>query len=76
MHAIMTGIWTWVMSNPLIGLGLGAVVVFLFWKQPRQTMKLVMILFALVALGYLVSGIIDFTMGSALVKERVIDKSP
>jgi ABC-type Fe3+-siderophore transport system permease subunit len=76
MHSFMTSIWTWVMSNPLIGLGLGLVVVFLLWKQPRQTMKLVMILLALVALGYLVSGIIDFTMGSALVKERVIDKSP
>jgi hypothetical protein len=76
MHAIMTGIWTWVMANPLVGLGLGLVIVFLLWKQPRQTMKLVMILLALVALGYLVSGIIDFTMGSALVKERVIDKSP
>lgn len=76
MHAFMTGIWTWIMSNPLIGLGLGAVVVFLFWKQPRQTMKLVMIALALVALGYLVSGIIDFTMDSALVKERGLEKSP
>lgn len=75
MHAFMTGIWAWVASNPLIGLGIGAVVVFLFWRQPRQTMKLVVILLALVALGYLVSGIIDFTMGSALVKERVMEKS-
>ena len=75
MHAFMTGIWTWVASNPLIGLGIGAVVVFLFWRQPRQTIKLVVILLALVALGYLVSGIIDFTMGSALVKERVMEKS-
>lgn len=75
MHAFMTGIWAWVASNPLIGLGIGAVVVFLFWRQPRQTIKLVVILLALVALGYLVSGIIDFTMGSALVKERVMEKS-
>lgn len=75
MHAFMTGIWTWVASNPLIGLGIGAVVVLLLWKQPRQTMKLVVILLALVALGYAVSGIVDFTMGSALVKERVLEKS-
>lgn len=76
MHAFMTGIWTWIASNPLIGLGFGAVALFMLWKQPRQTMKLVVILLVLVALGYLVSGIIDFTMGSALVKERVIEKAP
>jgi uncharacterized membrane protein YwzB len=60
----------------LIGLGIGAVVLFLFWKQPRQTMKLVLILLVLVALGYLVSGIIDFAMDSAIVKERAIEKAP
>lgn len=38
-------------------------------------MKLALALCVLVALGYLVSGIVDFTMGSALVKERVIEKS-
>lgn len=76
MHAFMTGIWTWIASNPLIGLGLGAVALFMLWKQPRQTMKLVVILLVLVALGYLVSGIIDFTMGSALVKERAMEKTP
>lgn len=76
MHAFMTGIWTWIASNPLIGLGLGAVALFMLWKQPRQTMKLVVILLVLVALGYLVSGIIDFTMGSALVKERAMEKAP
>jgi len=76
MHAFMTGIWTWIVSNPLIGLGIGAVVLFLFWKQPRQTMKLVLILLVLVALGYLVSGIIDFAMDSAIVKERAIEKAP
>ncbi len=76
MHAFMMGLWTWLASNPLVGLGLGAVAVFLFWKQPRQTMKLVIILLVLVALGYLVSGIIDFTMGSALVKEGAMEKTP
>ena len=75
MHAFMMGMWSWVMSNPLIGLGMGAVVVFLFWKQPRQTMKLFFALLVLVALGYLVSGIIDFTMDSAVVKERAMEKS-
>lgn len=75
MHAFIMGIWAWIMSNPLIGLGVGAVVVFLFWKQPRQTVKLVIALLVLVALGYLVSGIIDFTMDSAIVKERMIEKN-
>ena len=75
MHAFMMGMWSWVMSNPLIGLGMGAVVVFLFWKQPRQTMRLLIAVLVLVALGYLVSGIIDFAMDSAMVKERAMDKS-
>lgn len=75
MHAFIMGIWAWIMSNPLIGLGVGVVVVFLLWKQPRQTMKLVIALLVLVALGYLVSGIIDFTMDSAIVKERMIEKN-
>lgn len=76
MHAFMTGIWAWIASNPLIGLGIGAVVLLLFWKQPRQTMKLVLMLLALVAVGYLVLGIIDFAMDSALVKERAMEKTP
>lgn len=75
MHAFMMGMWSWVMSNPLIGLGMGAVVAFLFWKQPRQTMRPLIAVLVLVALGYLVSGIIDFAMDSAMVKERAMDKS-
>ena len=71
----MMGLWSWVMSNPLIGLGMGAVVAFLFWKQPRQTMRLLIAALVLVALGYLVSGINDFAMDSAMVKERAMDKS-
>ena len=71
----MMGLWSWVMSNPLVGLGMGAVVAFLFWKQPRQTMRLLIAVLVLVALGYLVSGIIDFAMDSAVVKERAMDKS-
>lgn len=76
MHAFMMGIWSWIMSNPLIGLGIAAVVVFLFWKQPRDTMKLLIALLVLVALGYLVAGIVDFAMDSALVKERAMKKTP
>lgn len=75
MHAFMMGLWSWVMSNPLVGLGMGAVVAFLFWKQPRQTMRLLIAALVLVALGYLVSRIIDFAMDSAMVKERAMDKS-
>ncbi len=75
MHEFMTGIWGWLMANPFPGLGIGAVLAFLLWKQPRQTMKLALAVLVLVALGYLVSGIINFTMGSATVKEQMIDKS-
>ena len=63
------------MTNPLGVLVMRAVVAFLFWKQPRQTMRLLIAVLVLVALGYLVSGIIDFAMDSAMVKERAMDKS-
>ena len=75
MHAFITGIWDWIAANPLFGLGIAAVAALLFWKRPGQAIKLVIAICVLVGLGYLVSGIIDFTMGSAVVKERVIEKS-
>jgi len=74
MHAFMTGIWGWLMANPIAALGIGVVVALMLWRQPRQTMKLGLIILVLVGLGYLVSGIVDFTMGSAVVKERMIEK--
>ena len=75
MHAFMTGILAWLMANPIAALGIGVVVALMLWRQPRQTMKLGLIILVLVGLGYLVSGIIDFTMGSAAVKESGIQKS-
>jgi hypothetical protein len=75
MHAFIMGIWDWVAANPLFGAGIAVVAAFLFWKRPGLVIKLVIAVCVLVALGYLVSGIIDFTMGSAVVKERVIEKS-
>ena len=74
MHAFMTGILAWLMVNPVVALGIGVVVALMLWRQPRQTLKLALIILVLVGLGYLVSGIIDFTMGSAVVKERMIEK--
>ena len=75
MHSFIMGIWAWVLANPLFGLGIAAVGALLFWKRPGQAIKLVIAICVLVGLGYLVSGIIDFTMDSAVVKERAIEKS-
>ena len=75
MHDFLMGIWGWLTANPLAGLGVAAVVALMLWKQPKQTMKLALALLVLVALGYLVSGIIDFTMHSAVVKGSGIEKS-
>ena len=75
MHDFLMGIWGWLTANPLAGLGVAAVVALMLWRQPKQTMKLALALLVLVALGYLVSGIIDFTMHSAVVKESGIEKS-
>jgi hypothetical protein len=47
----------------------------MLWKQPKQTLKLAIALAVLVALGYLVSGIIDFTMDSAAVKSMGLERN-
>lgn len=75
MHAFMTGIWAWLMGNPFAVLGILAVVALLLWKQPRQTVKLLLAALVIVALGYLVTGIAHFTMDSAGVKGQLIEKS-
>lgn len=75
MHDFIMGIWGWLMANQFVGLGVVAVVALMLWKQPKQTLKLFAALLVLLALGYLVSGIVDFTMDSATVKERGIEKS-
>jgi CHASE2 domain-containing sensor protein len=75
MHAFMTGIWAWLAANPLVLFGALAVAALLLWKQPRQTMKLLLAVLVIVALGYLVSGIVHFTMGSAMIKGQMIEKS-
>jgi hypothetical protein len=74
MHAFMIQIWTWLWAHPLAGGLVAVVVALLFWKQPRQTLKLALAIMVLVALGYLVSGIVNFTMDSAVVKDRMIEK--
>lgn len=75
MHAFMMGIWGWLAANPVVGLAVAAVLALLIWKQPRQTAKLAMVILALVAAGYLASGIAHFAMDSAMVKGRMIEKS-
>jgi hypothetical protein len=75
MHAFMTGIWVWLASNPIALFGILAVVALLLWKQPRQTVKLLLAALVIVALGYLVSGLAHFAMGSAVVKGQMIEKS-
>lgn len=74
MHDFMLGIVSWLTGHPLILGAIAVVVAFLLWKQPRQTLKLFIALVIIVALGYLVSGIADFTMKSSTTKEHMIDK--
>lgn len=74
MHAFMMQFWAWIVGNPLVGIALAAVVAILLWKQPRQTIKLAFAIMVLVALGYLVSGIIHFAMDSAMSKGQMIEK--
>lgn len=75
MHAFIMHLWAWILANPLVGIALAAVVAILLWKQPRQTMKLAFAIMVLVALGYLVSGIIDFVTNSSAMKGQMIEKT-
>jgi hypothetical protein len=75
MHGFVMGVWAWLSANPLVGGGLAVVVLLMLWKQPKQTLKLAIALAVLVALGYLVSGIIDFTMDSAAVKSMGLERN-
>lgn len=74
MHDFVTGVWGWIATHPLAGLGGAVALALMLWKRPKQTMKLALALLVLVALGYLVSGIVHFAMDSAMVKERMIEK--
>lgn len=73
MHTFMIQIWTWLWTHPLAGGIVAVVVALLLWKQPRQTMKLGLAIMVLVVLGYLVSGLANFTMSGMATKERMVD---
>lgn len=45
----------------------------MLWKQPRQTLKLAAAILVLVAVGYAVSGIMDFVMSSMTTKELMVE---
>jgi hypothetical protein len=76
MHDFVMGVWGWIATHPLAGLGGAVALALMLWKRPKQTVKLALALLVLVALGYLVSGIVSFTMDSAVGKERMIEKGP
>jgi len=75
MHELVMGIWAWLQANPLAGGGIAVALALMLWRRPGQTLKLLAGILVLVALGYLVAGIIDFTMESATVKEQGIERS-
>jgi len=74
MHAFMLEIVAWLTDHLPILAALVLVGAFLLWKQPRQTLKLLVAIGVIVVLGYLVSGIANFTMKSATTKEHMIEK--
>lgn len=74
MHAFMMGVVSWLTGHPLVLGAVALVLGLLLWKQPRQTLKLLIAVAIIVAVGYLVSGIVHFTMKSAVTKEQMIEK--
>ncbi len=73
MHEFMMQCWGWLVATPLVGAGIAVVVALMLWKQPRQTLKLAAAILVLVALGYAVSGIMDFVMSSMTTKELMVE---
>lgn len=75
MHGVVTAVWGWMLTHPLVGAGMAAAVALAFWKWPRLVMKLVLAVLVLVAVGYAVSGIADFTLFSLGSKAQMINKN-
>ncbi len=75
MHGVVTAVWGWVLGHPLFGAAMAAAVALALWKRPRLIMKLVLAVLALVAVGYVVSGIADFTLSSLGSKAQMIHKN-
>lgn len=73
MHEFMMQCWGWLVANPVVGAGIAVVVALMLWKQPRQTLKLGVAILVLLALGYAVSGIVDFTMSSVSTTQHMVE---
>lgn len=73
MHEFMMQCWGWLVANPLVGVGIVAVIALMLWKQPRQTLKFATAILVLVVVGYAVSGIVDFVMSSMTTKELMVE---
>ena len=74
MHGIVTGIWVWLAGHQLVAVVLVVAVALGLWKQPRQTIKLFLAILILVALGYGVSGVMEFTKSGVGTTEKMIHK--
>ncbi len=73
MHEFMMQCWGWLVANPVVGVGIAVPIALMLWKQPRQTLKLAAAILVLVAVGYAVSGIMDFVMSSMTTKELLVE---
>lgn len=76
MNTFFSDIWhNWILTYPWIGMLVGVILLLFLWKQPRQLMKLLVMLLILAGAIYLVKGIVDFTFSSATITEKMIDKN-
>lgn len=76
MPTFILGFISWLMAHPLLLAGIVVIGGLLLWKQPQKFAKLTIAMAMIVAAGYLVSGIVNFTMKSAQTKEQLMDPSP
>jgi hypothetical protein len=76
MSAFFSDIWhNWILTYPWLGMGVALVLLLFLWKQPRRLMKPLAVLAILAGIIFLVKNIIDFTFSSAVMTEKMIDKS-
>lgn len=74
MHTLVTALYLWLAGHPLVAAGCALALGLMLWKQPRQTLKLLLAVGVLVLLGYMVSGLAHFVMHESAVKERMVQQ--
>lgn len=74
MPEFVERIWPFVSQYPLLFLGSGLVLATLCWKQPRQVLRVLLIIGVLCVIAYLLSAVTHFAVSSFEIKTQLVGK--